>query len=119
MKVDDQGLHVKMPDGDIQIHAVDAIVVCAGWCSATSPTGLSIPTWWWSVGRKTPRLDAQRAIREGLDYLPCSMPKQQIGLLPGWPPVVRVEQGGAKPNNHGLVGFLESPRRWGQVAVGA
>ena len=66
VKVDDQEMHVKMPDGDIQIHAVH-IVVCTA-SSATSPTSLSIPTWWWSVVRKTPVVwTPAQAIREGLE----------------------------------------------------
>ena len=67
VKVDDQGLHVKMPDGDIQIHAVDHIVVCAGQLSH-KPVGLEHPNMVVVGGAQDARgLDAQRAIREGLE----------------------------------------------------
>jgi len=67
VKVDDQGLHVKMPDGDIRIYAVDHVVVCAGQLSH-KPDGLEHPNMVVVGGAKDARgLDAQRAIREGLE----------------------------------------------------
>ena len=67
VKVDDQGLHVKMPDGGIQIYAVDHIVVCAGQVSH-KPDGLEHPNMVVVGGAQDARgLDAQRAIREGLE----------------------------------------------------
>ncbi|MGB1943377.1 MAG: FAD-dependent oxidoreductase, partial [Flavobacteriales bacterium] len=67
VKVDDQGLHVKMPDGNIRIHAVDHVVVCAGQLSH-KPDGLEHPNMVVVGGAQDARgLDAQRAIREGLE----------------------------------------------------
>ena len=67
VKVDDQGLHVRLQDGSIQIHAVDHVVVCAGQLSH-KPNGLEHPNMVVVGGSKDARgLDAQRAIREGLE----------------------------------------------------
>ena len=67
VKVDGQGLHVRLQDGSMQIHAVDHVVVCAGQLSH-KPNGLEHPNMVVVGGAKDARgLDAQRAIREGLE----------------------------------------------------
>ena len=67
VKVDDQGLHVRLQDGSMQIHAVDHVVVCAGQLSH-KPDGLEHPNMVVVGGARDARgLDAQRAIREGLE----------------------------------------------------
>jgi 2,4-dienoyl-CoA reductase (NADPH2) len=67
VKVDDQGLHVKLPDGSIETHAVDHVVVCAGQLSH-KPDGVEHPNMLVVGGASDARgLDAQRAILEGLE----------------------------------------------------
>ena len=66
IKVDDQGLHVKLSDGRTQIHKVNHVVVCAGQLSHM-PDGLAHPNMVVIGGASDASgLDAQRAIKEGL-----------------------------------------------------
>lgn len=77
VKVDDQGLHVKMPDGAIQVHEVDHVVVCAGQLSH-KPAGLEHPNMVVVGGAQDARgLDAQRAIREGLESSYSAVPNAE------------------------------------------
>ena len=81
VKVDDQGLHVKLPDGSIQSHAVDHVVVCAGQMSH-KPKGLEHPNMVVIGGASDARgLDAQRAIREGLQSSYASVPNAETAAL--------------------------------------
>ena len=114
------GLHVKMPDGAIQIHAVDHVVVCAGQLSH-KPDGLEHPNMVVVGGRKTPVAWTRNgpSVKDSSRVTPpCTMPRRQTGLLPWWPsrregwrPEVRPAE---QPQPRRI---LESPSRRGQMAV--
>lgn len=66
LRIDDDGFHVRLPDGTVHTQAVDHVVVCAGQQSFV-PQGLSHPNMKVIGGARDARgLDAKRAIMEGM-----------------------------------------------------
>ena len=66
LRIDDEGFHVRLPDGKVHTQAVDHVVVCAGQQSFV-PQGLSHPNMQVIGGARDARgLDAKRAIMEGM-----------------------------------------------------
>ncbi len=66
LRIDDEGFHVRLPDGKVHTQPVDHVVVCAGQQSFV-PKGLTHPNMKVIGGARDARgLDAKRAIMEGM-----------------------------------------------------